>query len=405
MFGNIIGSGWDDPKTAATLALAQQLLGGRGGGMQRLAAGLGGYQQAMGAAKREEDDRKRRALQDAMLTMQMQQTLAQQAAAKKAQEQQAIDEELIRGQAQGLGPGGMGPAAPNPQFDPRAFMGGGGSLGGLQQLLGVQRALNPAEEAYTLAPGARRYQGGREVAANPVEQKLDAMIVTGPDGKPMVNPLWVQAKKATQAPGTLVNVGTWQKDANWGTPPKDYVWARDAAGNVMTERDPGSGAFRPIATPIGGSKDERAVSTEKRQAADKAAQAYTTIDKMLKHPGLDTAVGLSGQIDPRNYLWGNESQGALSLIKQAQGQAFLQAFESLKGGGQITQIEGEKATDAIARLQRAQSDKDFRAAAEELKQIAARAYERATGERITEGPTLAPMGDTSLDDLLKKYGN
>lgn len=211
MFGNIIGSGWDDPKTAATLALAQQLLGGRGGGMQRLAAGLGGYQQAMGAAKREEDDRKRRALQDAMLTMQMQQALAQQAAAKKAQEQQAIDEELIRGQAQGLGPGGMGPAAPNPQFDPRAFMGGGGSLGGLQQLLGVQRALNPAEEAYTLAPGARRYQGGREVAANPVEQKLDAMIVTGPDGKPMVNPLWVQAKKATQAPGTVVNINEGQK--------------------------------------------------------------------------------------------------------------------------------------------------------------------------------------------------
>jgi hypothetical protein len=372
---------------------------------ERLAQGVGMFDQWKQGRDDAKSKESQRAMQARLIDMQLQQALAQQAAAKRAQEQQAIDEGLIRGQAQGLGPGGMGPAAPDPQFDPRAFMGGGGSLGGLQQLLGVQRALNPAEEAYTLAPGARRYLGGREVAANPVEQKLDAMIVTGTDGKPMVNPLWVQAKKATQAPGTVVNVGAGQKDANWGTPPKDYVWARDAAGNVMTERDPGSGAFRPIATPIGGSKDERAVSTEKRQAADKAARAYTTIDQMLKHPGLDTAVGLSGQIDPRNYLWGNESQGALALIKQAQGQAFLQAFESLKGGGQITQIEGEKATDAMARLQRAQSDKDFRAAAEELKQIAARAYERATGKRITEGPTLAPMGDASLDDLLKKYGN
>ncbi len=40
-----------------------------------------------------------------------------------------------------------------------------------------------------------------------------------------------------------------------------------------------------------------------------------------------------------------------AMLDQVQGGAFLQAFESLKGGGQITQIEGEKATQAIVRAQ------------------------------------------------------
>jgi hypothetical protein len=41
------------------------------------------------------------------------------------------------------------------------------------------------------------------------------------------------------------------------------------------------------------------------------------------------------------------------------GQAFLQAFASLKGGGVITDIEGDKATKAIATLSTSQSPEAF----------------------------------------------
>ena len=47
---------------------------------------------------------------------------------------------------------------------------------------------------------------------------------------------------------------------------------------------------------------------------------------------------------------GTERAGARSYLDQIGGQAFLQAFESLKGGGQITEIEGTKATTALTRL-------------------------------------------------------
>lgn len=208
-FSKLLG----DPGARLGLSLlaAASPTGRNAGFGERLAQGVGMFDQWQGNKSAEEERKRRMALQEQMAQIQLQALLQQQAAAKKAQEQQALDQGLLRNQVAGVGPDGMGPAAPNPQLDPRAFLGGGGSLGGLQQLLGVQRALNPAEEAYTLAPGARRYQGGREVAANPVEQKLDAMIVTGPDGRPMVNPLWVQAKKATQAPGTVVNINEGQK--------------------------------------------------------------------------------------------------------------------------------------------------------------------------------------------------
>lgn len=125
----------------------------------------------------------------------------------------------------------------------------------------------------------------------------------------------------------------------------------------------------------------------KEKAAATAKQAYDTLDNMLLHPGLDTAVGTSGQVDPRNYMWGTKAAGAQALIEQAQGQAFLQAFETLKGGGQITEQEGKAATNAMARLQRKQSDEDFRGAAKELQKILADAYKKASGQDLLKRVT------------------
>ena len=66
----------------------------------------------------------------------------------------------------------------------------------------------------------------------------------------------------------------------------------------------------------------------------------------------------------------------------------------LRGGGQITQIEGEKATNAIARLQRAQSYDAFREALLELRDIAERAARRAAGNgEAGNGQPAAVSGD------------
>lgn len=126
----------------------------------------------------------------------------------------------------------------------------------------------------------------------------------------------------------------------------------------------------------------------------KADQAMKAIDDTLNAPGLATATGASGMLDPRNYLWGTDAANARTRIDQLQGQAFLEAFESLKGGGQITEVEGKKATDAMARLSRAQSDEEFRNSLMELRQIIAAGRERAAA-RVNQPPAMLQQPQTN----------
>jgi hypothetical protein len=109
----------------------------------------------------------------------------------------------------------------------------------------------------------------------------------------------------------------------------------------------------------------------------KADYSIGLIDQMLAHPGLETAVGLSGTLDPRNYISGTDATDFNVRRKQLEGRAFLEAFDSLKGAGQITEIEGQKATEAIARLSTAQSEGSYKLALRELREILEVGKERA----------------------------
>lgn len=127
---------------------------------------------------------------------------------------------------------------------------------------------------------------------------------------------------------------------------------------------------------------------DKAEARDRSKQgtvagiedSLRVLDKALDHPGRKTATGLSGTLDPRNYTPGTDATDFKVVLDQIGGKAFLQAFESLKGGGQITEVEGKKATDAIARLNRAQSDGEFEVALNDLRGVMDKGYERYTGK-------------------------
>lgn len=137
-----------------------------------------------------------------------------------------------------------------------------------------------------------------------------------------------------------------------------------------------------------------------------AQNTLSTIDDALNSPGFDKNFGLKGQLP---NVPGTESADAKVNLDKIKGQAFLTAFQTLKGGGQITEIEGEKATQAIANLDKAQSPDSARKSLQDLRDIvvgaAARAQQQASGPSIpaiTEdqlnggfvpppGPTGAPM--------------
>jgi hypothetical protein len=114
------------------------------------------------------------------------------------------------------------------------------------------------------------------------------------------------------------------------------------------------------------------------------------------HGGFEGVVGAG--IPGVRFIPGTQAAGFDALLEQVQGGAFLKAFNDLRGGGAITQIEGEKATTALTRVRRAQSEIEFVKAAREFVEIlrngiknADKRYARLTGEAP---PAAAPPRKT-----------
>jgi hypothetical protein len=116
------------------------------------------------------------------------------------------------------------------------------------------------------------------------------------------------------------------------------------------------------------------------------------VQKALDHPGRTTATGVSGTVDPRNYMPGTDAKNFRVVLDQIKGKAFLQAFQNLKGGGQITEVEGKKATDAIARLDTAQSDDEFNTALTDLQSVMKQGYARLTGNEYVAPQAASKTG-------------
>lgn len=160
----------------------------------------------------------------------------------------------------------------------------------------------------------------------------------------------------------------------------------------------GAGAGqRAQATAVGKARGE--AQMDLGGAIDKAQRAIANLEAVRDDPSLPSITGMvQGRLPPM-------SQAGTDLntrIEQAQGQAFLEAFESLKGGGQITEVEGLKAEKAIARLNRAQSTEAYQHALNDLIDVLNAGVARA--HRRAGVPSGAPQADTTDDDLLRKYG-
>ena len=140
-----------------------------------------------------------------------------------------------------------------------------------------------------------------------------------------------------------------------------------------------------------------------------------TINDVLTHPGFSGSVGAKNQA----YLFGLKSEPIAgtkeadfkALLDQVQGGAFLQAFESLKGGGQITQVEGEKATQAIVRAQQSQSEEGFKKSMNDFMSVLDKAEKRATSGEIVQQPSApaataaAPRPTKTISGIMWEKGD
>lgn len=208
---------------------------------------------------------------------------------------------------------------------------------------------------------------------------------TVPQGAPMVRPT---APVAPRMPG--------QPAASPGRPQAvlDPQAAAAAGVGVQPTAAPGGRQLPQKVLDAAAGKQLEAQQEAARQlptVIDTAQQGIANIDRLIgdlgvklpagqkprdPHPGFSALVGATYKPGFR-FIDGTEAASASKILDQIRGQAFLQAFESLKGGGQITEIEGKKATDAITRMDRAQSEKDFIEAAREFQGVIRKGVERA----------------------------
>ena len=197
---------------------------------------------------------------------------------------------------------------------------------------------------------------------------------------------WLLQKRAAGASSTNVSVNT---GVDRPKPPAGYDYARNADGSVKVNEN-----NEASLVPIEGGPQAAELAEAELGKEDRVFQLDTQlelIDRTLAHPGLQGAVGpIQGNLPPYNDATADFTR----MVEQIQGTVFLEAFEGLKGGGQITEIESQKAEAAIARLNRVQSEAGFKQALSELQDILRRAKSRLTK---------AKDGDSDAD-ILKKYG-
>ena len=155
-------------------------------------------------------------------------------------------------------------------------------------------------------------------------------------------------------------------------------------------------------------------------AIQTANEAITLIDEMVgkapvidksgkviekgtaPHPGFSSYVGATLTPGMR-FLEGSDAASYEVRQKQIEGQAFLEAFRSLKGGGSITEKEGEKATAAITRMNKASNEKEYIQAARELQQILRTGVENAKKKAARGTVGGGPLPKNKWADALAEF--
>lgn len=95
---------------------------------------------------------------------------------------------------------------------------------------------------------------------------------------------------------------------------------------------------------------------------DQANLAKKYVTEAIDSPGFDANFGIKSVVPNRP---GSEASNTKALLDQIKGGTFLNAYTQLRGGGQISDVEGAKAQDAVFRMQRAQTPDAFKSAAKD----------------------------------------
>jgi len=141
-------------------------------------------------------------------------------------------------------------------------------------------------------------------------------------------------------------------------------------------------------------------------AKTKGQQTLETIDQLLAHPGLATATGTSGSLDPRSFMpfFATEAKDAMAIRDVLQSKLFVEALQAMRATGAtlgaVSNIEGDKLDQGIVSLRNSQTDAQFKSELEKLRGIVSNsmgALDAAYNAKYAGAST----GDPELDEILR----
>ena len=280
---------------------------------------------------------------------------------------------------------GTGSIASPEQANALRKTGVGGTLGDQRskmiQEINLKLQGKTQEEAMAiLRPYNQALAGAQQPIISPGELNIAAPQIAG--GAPAAGT--TAAPTAATAPTALPAAAPAGAPAG-AVPPVPVPAAAPAAGTrpTMSKLKADATKEEEKAKIIG--TDMGKVEATQPQVENTADQLITQVDNLFKIGGSDKpfrdSVGFKGaglgfgfrqSKDPQtgkilyNPVAGTKEADFVSAFDQVKGATFLQAFETLRGGGQITEKEGAAASDAYNRMQLSQSENEFKKAAQEF---------------------------------------
>lgn len=205
---------------------------------------------------------------------------------------------------------------------------------------------------------------------------------TGPDAPSSVREWEYFNALPPEQQAQYINMKRANPYLNTGT---EFVQPNPAApGQVAGEPIPINNEQKAFDTAVGaglGGANADRIAAAPQEIAN-AEKSIALIDKMIgneemgipEHPGLEETFGTVAGVVPQQLTpaWpGTPKADFQALREQMSGKLFLEAYATLKGGGQITEVEGLKAEQAMARMQVAQSKGAFIEAMKEFREAVA----------------------------------
>lgn len=237
---------------------------------------------------------------------------------------------------------------------------------------GLDLSQSQAEE-YTLAPGAGRYRGDELIAERaPEEEKpFEVQEYEYARGQGYTGSFLEYQMGKRKAGATKVTNNVGPTGIDYGKPPKDMAWARNADGSVALKQDE-SGFMAPIAVPISGGPVEaereatvKAAAEQKKQQATQADIVTQDIDRATKlvQEATIPVTGLGSYLQEIPGTGAHDLANLVNTIKANVGFDKLQQMRAASptGGalGQVSEFENKMLQSVLGALETSQSQEQF----------------------------------------------